>query len=102
DFHKYPMLTAASVDFDDGGRLLINPYTSDLAKTRRSRLYEFFAHDDAVVDLRLKESSTSGFILFGDFDRADDRVVLKKLSEQHPEFEFKFVDMHGLGGYKSF
>lgn len=102
DFHKYPMLAAASVDFDDGAKLLINPYTPHLSLIRKSRLYEFFAHEDAVVDLEFKKSSTSGLILFGDFDRADDRVVLEKLSKQHPEFGFQFVDMHGLGGYRSF
>ena len=102
DFFSYKSIDLAVVeDEKENCQLLVNPYSARRDRARASRLFKFVleAAPGAVVDLETMEESEADYILFGDFSRKDEAVVLEELKRRHPGKEFIFFDIHGLGGY---
>ena len=102
DFYRYPAIDLAVVeDPEDKAQLLVNPYSRRLDEVRASRLFAFTAHNKprAIIDLHRLETPASGYVLWGDFSRKDDRTVLAELEKRYPDSDFQFFDMRSSIGH---
>ena len=102
DFHRYRVIDLAFVeDPDNGGELLVNPYSLRLEQARACRLYTFAADSTpgAIIDVQRLEESGVDYVLFGDFPRKDEATVLAELKRRYPDRDFQMFDMQGHAGY---
>jgi hypothetical protein len=99
DFHKFPCIAGAVIDYGDRGKLLLNPYSPKLDEFRKTKLFKTFLSGDAVFDARDIDDPRQALVLLIDFDRSDEAQVLKVLEERYPGCSISFVEMHSLRGY---
>jgi hypothetical protein len=95
DFFRYPAIDLAIVeDPEDHARLLVNPYSRRLADVRASRLFTVISNatPGAIIDVH-RISPPAGYVLFGDFPRRDEAVVLAELKGRYPDRDFQLFDM---------
>lgn len=102
DFYRYQVIDLAiGEDENDKSQLLINPYSLRLNEARACRLVRSVAGaaPGAIIDLHNLEDSESDYVLFGDFSRKDEAIVLAELKKAYPNRDFQFFDMQGIAGY---
>ena len=101
DFFHYPAIDLAVVeDPGDHARLLVNPYSRRLAEVRTSRLVTFVAANTPRALIYVHQiAPPAGYVLFGDFSRKDEAIVVAELKRRYPDCDFQLFDMTSSIGH---